>query len=772
MMKNYIFYILLLTCLPYVWLKGQVSLDFNHTTALPTQVQPFGSAILGSFDTGEFTVDVMFKSEKTFPANEQTLFSLFLPDPSVGNPDLRAINIGLDTNGELLLDTKLFGTTSFPSIYLPDNQWHHLVLSKNSTGVLEISIDCNLITSISFPNNFQAKILNLGKFNFDSSISGEWNGEIDNFRLWKTYKTVTEICDITPCYFDLFDPDLELFYDFEDGIPNGNNTSVASILDKSPNGYNAQLFNFILTGSIGNFVSSPNKNIDPDYSNLTLEVKDYPYQTSLINQICSGDAAHFRLTSNGIDILPNSRVSVEWHYVDVGGTDVLINSPLFEGSSFGIPRGNITIDCTSAVDGYVDRDYYAVVNVSNSTGSDFCQYKSPLYRLRICCEINNLSVDILPITQMCEGETTSLQICLNSSHPFVNPLSSNIGLKWYFDGNYLPAYDNQICFSYSFTAPAVANTRSFCFSANVYGCCNTQTAEKCVTVDKKPVCGSIVGYPYLSPTNLTLIATSPHLTYEICPGNDAALEIDPSDPIFGCDDMPWEYTFDLTSPIVWNTLGNTNSVQNTNILPKSFWPGDRIYYRSRCLPPMGSSCPECESNLVEIRLKQAPLTNGISGQTDMCSGDVIVLNVNSPVSGNTYEWYENGMFVGNGTSIMVSPTRDACYWFIESDGCFALQSPNHCVKVCDVIPILSCPLAPNECAKLNEPIHLSGCDSYSTCGSTNLSYLWYVDGLQFATTCDITHTPLQTGSIYELTVTDNISGCTRTTSTTIIPCDY
>ncbi len=249
--------------------------------------------------------------------------------------------------------------------------------------------------------------------------------------------------------------------------------------------------------------------------------------------------------------------------------------------------------------------------------------------------------------------------------------------------------------------------------------------------------------------------------YEICPGDDAALKID--NPFQNC--IPtWEFSFDLLN---WAPLGSTNSIQNTNILPTSSWPGSNIYYRIECNPfndPSG--CEPCYSDTLEIRLINQPSPVTVTGPTQFCFGGSASLSFSGGGVGLTHQWYCNGIPVGNGTSPL-NATDGGCYWVESTDGCFVVESPLYCIDACVVEAKISCP---NTCPRPGVPITLSACDSSDSCGLP-LTYNWTVTGSNVPTIngCMITHIPDPGGTTYTVTVTNSL-GCSSTVSTTIVPC--
>jgi hypothetical protein len=117
-----------------------------------------------------------------------------------------------------------------------------------------------------------------------------------------------------------------------------------------------------------------------------------------------------------------------------------------------------------------------------------------------------------------------------------------------------------------------------------------------------------------------------------------------------------------------------------------------------------------------------------------------------------------------------------------TNGCQVTETPWFCLEVCEIVPIISCPLPPNECAYVHRgPIFLSACDSdfaepsASCADNSGFVYTWtWTDGSgnpQSATGCSLTDTPALTGTIYYLSIFDPASGCSASKEITITPCD-
>jgi hypothetical protein len=506
-----------------------------------------------------------------------------------------------------------------------------------------------------------------------------------------------------------------------------------------------------------------------NYNLLDLDIKD-PTKTNLVTEICNNDPAHFCLTYGGLDPSYNGVVEVAWEYNDNNTGWNLVTNAAFNDFCFAVPPQSINIDCNQNPDGYLRRIYRANIKVVNASFMDTCLYTSDEDTLLICCPIDpQSSISIATNTLMCEGDTQTVMVTLNSND-FVEHISSNsfVNIDWKINNVLVTSLNNSASFSHFVTA----GTSDYCFEANISNCAGKQLViSKCIKIDPKPICGTITGMS----NSLNQISTDPDpnasKVYTICPSNDAKIAIDQA---FQNCTPQWEYSFDLTN---WSALGYSNTEQNTNVLPSNLWPNntDSIYYRISCLPLSNpSACVPCNSDTIKIKLLEAPIAVNITGTSPICAGGGSSLSITNPQTGTTpatnYTWLHNGEIIGTGTTFNAS--EDGCYWVEATNGCQSSTSNQFCLEVCEVIPVISCPLMPNECAYLGQRISLSGCNSTSSCGgNAGLTYQWSYDSgtLISSNGCNIEHMPASNGTTYTLVVTD-ANGCQATTTRFIKPC--
>jgi hypothetical protein len=671
-----------------------------------------------------------------------------------------------ECNGELFIETgNSSGTQGFPATGSPSvrTAMRHIAISLSPSGSdfqADLFIDCINVLSQTIPAfTLSNPGIVLGQNGTLAGPLNSFRGEMDDFRSWNSSRSVADLCTFRKCLPANGSPDLLLYFKMDEGLPSGSNLGLTSLVDNVSNGPVGTINNFDLIGGSSNFICSRSGLIYPDLNEVELNITDYPSRTTAVNKICSGDPVHFCLELDGMPIAPNPDISVVWEVNDGSGW-VALPSTIFNGFCFGVPPGEITIDCSSSLTGEETLQFRIISTVSTGPSSVPCTYISKEFSLDVCCPVEPSSVMVgtgYPGDLLCDGDPVTFNVSLNS-YPFITALASGVSIDWKFNGVPI-SFSNQASFSFPATADVTAGA---CFEATVNFCGKTGVFETCIPIDPIPVCGEID--TLMKPTALTKIGSMPDV-YEICPGQDAALKI--KTPFTDCNPT-WQYSFSNGPGAVWIDLGSSNSQQNTNILPTSLWPGSNIFYRIECRPLSDpSGCEPCYSNVIEIRLKQGPSPGAISGNNYICFGGSTTLTNTGLDPTLSHQWICNGRPVGTGSPTLAA-TEGGCYWIESMDDCYSIQTNKFCLDVCIIEPIISCP---DVCPKPGVAITLDGCSSTDSCNQ-GLTYSWSVTGSNAPTIngCAVTHIPDPTGSTYTLTVT-NSYGCTASTSVTIIPCE-
>ncbi len=751
---------LMVFCIIGYSLKAQTicqnrALDFDGVNDL---IQLNGPPVNG---TTAFTTEMWFTSTSTSTntncfGNFRRLFSFVGP-----NNFIEFGECGQVLNFRWRTSTGSLATTPIGAPTLTLNNWYHLAMVYDGSQI-SIYLDCILIFTTPVTGTFNFNRFRVGQWQGALALNQNWLGQIDEVRLWSDTLSLQEITEGKTCPPTGQETNLALLWRLDQGIPQGNNGTITQVIDHSPSNANGTLINFALNGNTSNFVCSQIPLLYPNYGELELNIGEYPPPHNEIQEICSGDPAHFCLSLNGtVPSIPPG-TTIQWQQNEGGGW-IDITDPAFNGLCF--PVNAITTDCSSNPDGFIDRVYRAMITAIDPITGLSCTYLSDADTLRICCPIGPASVLITPDDPLCEGDTTDVDVQLISSDPFVLTPGPFVMIEWFVNGANIPGASNQTHFSFTYNS---VTPPSLCFEAVITNCGGKESrVSSCVVVDPVPECGTIEGK---SPSTLTQDPFNPDLYY-ICPGNDGVIGI--ADTFKNCI-INWQYSFDLG---VWPPLGISNGLQNTNILPSSLWPTGvtSIFYRIECKPLSDpSGCEPCYSNILEIQLIEPPIMDVITGLNRICKEDGgTLLSVSSPDPDLDYTWLCNGLEVGTGPDYFA--TEAACYWVEISNGCQVVETGWFCLEICEIIPIITCPLPPNPCAVFTEPITISACDSKSTCGDNSLfTYEWsWLDANgdpQTATGCTLTDTPPKEGTEYFLTIKDGNTGCEITTSTFIKPC--
>lgn len=732
-------------------------------------------ALITPLGNANFSAEMWFRTNgNTCPLGSKDIISL------TNNAPLSPIRVELkECNGALSVlwyDNAVHGPFPITSSTVNDNQWRHLAMVRQGNNLL-VYLQCVLVFQASAIGE-TVGTLNLNNINLatDNAALDTWAGQQDEVRLWNTVRTTTELCETKDCSISGTLPSgLALYWTFDhDGaVGEGDNSStglnITQITDATSNNNHASPSNFTLYGPTSNYVCAQ---ITPTY---VLIVTDLPTQSVQQSTICSGTPVHFCILQNHVPATAGPGTTIAWEYWD-GSAWSPVTNPDFAGFCFPVSPGSLV--CSGSPTGYDEYVFRAVIK--KTMAGQVCNYFPHEKKLRVCCQLSGgaVSVNVLPASALngtlCEGDSVGLDVSLTG----VAGIGTDTDIKWSLNGTALTAFDNMTAFNYPINPVGV---NDLCFTATLTNCaCSPLTLTKCVPVDPTPVCGLITEYPTGTLQLMSIDPVTHHEYYQICPGNDAALQmVNQAD--FANGNTFWQFKLPGGS---WTDLGGSNTLQNTNILPclkptgsPYLWNGATcITYRVENRPEsMPSGCDPCYSNEVTICLQTAPVADFITGDPQICKGDVSLLSVSAPVAGLNYYWFCNGLYVGSGPTYLADKTAN--YWVEISNGCQTTVSPWFHLDVCEVIAAISCPLSPNQCACLGEEITLSGCvPTYSkdTCPGI-YSYVWTASNGGIPTAsgsgCEITHIPVAGGTTYNLTVTNTTTGCVGHAERTIVPCE-
>jgi len=158
------------------------------------------------------------------------------------------------------------------AIDINDN-WTHVAIAFNSTGNYNsIYINGSLIEVLNYGTtlNITPSRMQIGSWLNVSSQEKFMKATLDEYRFWEKELSPSEVADNMNQIINPSSSGLIIYYDFEQGVANGNNSGFAnSLLDPNDDGIvnelldkqsyasanDGVLYNFALTGSVSNWVS-------------------------------------------------------------------------------------------------------------------------------------------------------------------------------------------------------------------------------------------------------------------------------------------------------------------------------------------------------------------------------------------------------------------------------------------------------------------------------------------------------------------------------------
>lgn len=189
-------------------------------------------------------------------------FNSFGSSPAFGNiinkDDITENGYMLRAGGNGVINF-VIASAGWNELFSPDNtinlnQWHHI--SGVYDGVnFKIYVDGIEVASQPLSVNIGnvAANLNLGK---DSYFQKRFiDASLDEVRIWNVARTAEQINSSKNCELQGDETGLVAYYQFNQGLGAGNNTSEVTILDATTNNNNGTLTNFTLSGTTSNWLS-------------------------------------------------------------------------------------------------------------------------------------------------------------------------------------------------------------------------------------------------------------------------------------------------------------------------------------------------------------------------------------------------------------------------------------------------------------------------------------------------------------------------------------
>ena len=154
-----------------------------------------------------------------------------------------------------------------PETKVDDGDWHHVAVTLDN-GNARCYIDGVLARSTGWVGTAAAATttadIQIGYAAVDSpsgDTGGNFDGELDELRIWTKTLTEYEVSQLNGCTADMSQNNLLASYNFNVGIAEADNRGLTTLTDGSGNNFNGTLINFELTGSTGNWIDASSNNV-------------------------------------------------------------------------------------------------------------------------------------------------------------------------------------------------------------------------------------------------------------------------------------------------------------------------------------------------------------------------------------------------------------------------------------------------------------------------------------------------------------------------------
>lgn len=138
-------------------------------------------------------------------------------------------------------------------VSLPTNQWCHLALVVSTTGCTVYRNGVQVYTNSVIPTT-PAGYFVMG---YNPGLGQPYDGMIDEVRIWNVARTQAEIQAGMAAEIDPATSGLASYYTFNQGIAEGDNSGLTTLIDMAGNN-NAAITNFSLSGTVSNFRQQSN----------------------------------------------------------------------------------------------------------------------------------------------------------------------------------------------------------------------------------------------------------------------------------------------------------------------------------------------------------------------------------------------------------------------------------------------------------------------------------------------------------------------------------
>jgi len=209
----------------------------------------------------------------------------------------------------------------------PVLNWVHVAVSFDAaTGSMKLYKNGLLVSSASGVLPETETMQELSRF----QGTNFFKGQMDEVRFWNTARTASEILADMNCELTGDEPGLVAYYNFNQGIANGNNSAETILLGRTHacDAYTGSLHDFSLSGNESNWVGN-----SPNFSNTC--TGNFPNIVVKWVSVCINNGENMPSTSNGTDFGDYTSPGIFRSYLitNTGSTNLMINQITITGTN-------------------------------------------------------------------------------------------------------------------------------------------------------------------------------------------------------------------------------------------------------------------------------------------------------------------------------------------------------------------------------------------------------------------------------------------------------
>ena len=254
-------------------------------------------------------------------------------------------------------------------------EWRHVACSYDGT-TRKLYVD-GVVVASDIPGGHTTPFSSNLKIGTTTNIE-YFNGALDEIRVWNLGRTQTQIQANMNSTLTGNETGLVAYYNFDQGVSEGNNTGISTLLDLTSNHNNGTFNNFSLTGTTSNFVSGPSAVVYSPRTVATATVNPLPASAVGV------DGSRYGTGTVSLSATVSSGFTVDWYAAESGGAALSTGSTSFTTPSISsttiyyAQARNTTTGCLSATRTAVTATVNAILVVgvsisSNATNNKICR---------------------------------------------------------------------------------------------------------------------------------------------------------------------------------------------------------------------------------------------------------------------------------------------------------------------------------------------------------------------------------------------------------------